>query len=93
MQFFHKTAAYYTPQDMLQMFPDNAAVGGSLEKETLEKNPIDLLIKEEEDKIRKNVNLVNMKKLKNGFPELGLVIKSAKLPDNTCAYPCPLDNC
>ena len=33
---FHKTATYYTPQDMLQMFPDMAAVGASLEKETLE---------------------------------------------------------
>ena len=29
---FHKTAAYYTPQDMLQMFPDTVAVGASLEK-------------------------------------------------------------
>ena len=34
-----------------------------------------------------------MKKSKNGFPELGLVIKSVKLPNNTRAYPCPLDNC
>ena len=90
---FHKTAAYYTPQDMLQMFLDTVAVGASLEKETLEKDPVDLLIKQEEDKIKKNVNLVNMKKSKNGFPELGLVIKSIKLPNNTRAYPCPLDNC
>ena len=43
--------------------------------------------------IKKNINLVNMKKSKNGFPELGLVIKSVKLADNTRAYPCPLDNC
>ena len=78
---------------MLQMFPDTVAVGASLEKETLEKDPIYLLIKEEEDKIKKNFNLVNMKKLKNGFPELGLVIKSVKLPNNTHAYPCLLDNC
>ena len=90
---FHKTAAYYTPQDMLQMFPDTVAVGASLEKETVEKDPVDLLIKQEEDKIKKKVNLVNMKKSKNGFPELGLVIKSVKLPNNTRAYPCPLDNC
>ena len=34
---FHKTATYYTPQDMLQMFPHMVAVGASLEKETLEK--------------------------------------------------------
>ena len=34
-----------------------------------------------------------MKKSKNGFLELGLVTKSVKLPDNTCAYLCPLDNC
>ena len=90
---FHKMATYYTPQDMLQMFQDSVAVGTSLEKETLEKNQIGLLIKEEEDRIKKNINLVDMKKLKNGFPELGLVIKSIKLADNTCAYPCPLDNC
>ena len=93
---FHQTAAYYTPQDMLQMFPDIPAtvtVEGSLEKETLDKDPTDLLIKEEENKIKKNINLVNMKKSKNGFPELGLLIKSIKLPDNTCAYPCPLENC
>ena len=54
---------------------------------------MDLLIKQEEDKIKKNLNLVNMKKSKNGFLELGLVIKSVKLPNNICAYPCPLDNC
>ena len=90
---FHKTATYYTPQDMLQMFPDLVAVGVSLEKETVEKDLVDLLIKQEEDKIKKKVNLVNMKKLKNGFPELGLAIKSIKLPNNTRAYPCPLDNC
>ena len=42
---FYKTAAYYTPQDMLQMFPDTVTVGVSLEKETLEKDLIDLLIK------------------------------------------------
>ena len=90
---FHKTAAYYTLQDMLQMFPDMVAVGASLEKETVEKDPVDLLIKQEKDKIKKKVNLVNMKKSKNGFPELGLVIKSIKLPNNTCAYPCPLHNC
>ena len=93
---FHQTAVYYTPQDMLQMFPDipaTVAVDASLEKESLDKNPTDLLIKEEEKKIKKNVNLVNMKKSKNGFPELGLVIKSVKLPDNTRAYRCPLDNC
>ena len=59
----------------------------------MEKDPVDLLIKQEEDKIKKKVNLVNMKKSKNGFPELGLVIKSVKLPNNTRAYPCPLDNC
>ena len=85
---FHQTAAYYTPQDMLQMFPDIPAtvtVEGSLEKETLDKDPTDLLIKEEENKIKKNINLVNMKKSKNGFPELGLLIKSVKLPDNTRA--------
>ena len=85
---FHKTAAYYTPQDMLQMFPDIPAtvtVEGSLDKETLDKDPMDLLIKEEENKIKKNINLVNMKKSKNGFPELGLLIKSVKLPDNTRA--------
>ena len=93
---FHQTAAYYTPQDILQMFPDipaNVAVEASLEKESLDKNPTDSLIKEEENKIKKNINLVNMKKSKNGFPELGLVIKSVKLPDNTRAYPCPLENC
>ena len=93
---FHQTAAYYTLQDMLQMFPDIPAtvtVEGSLEKETLDKDPTDLLIKEEENKIKKNINLVNMKKSKNGFPELGLLIKSVKLPDNTRAYPCPLENC
>ena len=66
----------------------NLTVGASLEKETVEKDPLDLLIKQEEDKIKKKVNLVNMKKSKNGFPELGLVIKS-----NMRAYPCPLDNC
>ena len=52
---FHQTAAYYTPQDMLQMFPDIPAtvtVEGSLEKETLDKDPTDLLIKEEENKIK-----------------------------------------
>ena len=81
------------PQDMLQMFPDTVEVGTSLEnKEALEQNTIDLLIKQEEDKIKKNVNLVNMKKSKNGFPELGLVIKSVKLADNSHAYPCPLEN-
>ena len=92
---FHQTAAYYTPQDMLQMFPDIPAVTveGSLEKETLDKDPTELLIKEEENKIKKNINLVDMKKSKNGFPELGLFIKSVKLPDNTRAYPCPLENC
>ena len=93
---FHQTAAYYTPQDMLQMFPDipaNVAVEASLEKKSLDKNPTDSLIKEEENKIKQNINLVNMKKSKNGFPELGLVIKSVKLPDNTRAYPCPLENC
>ena len=93
---FHHTATYYTPQDMLQMFPDipvTVAVDASLEKEGPDKNPTDLLIKEEENKIKKNINLVNMKKSKNGFPELGLVIKSIKLPDNTRAYPCPLENC
>ena len=53
---FHPTAAYYTPQDMLQMFPDIPAtvtVEGSLEKETLDKDPMDLLIKEEENKIKR----------------------------------------
>ena len=90
---FHKTAAYYTLQDILQIFLDTVAVGASLEKGTVEKDPVDLLIKQEEDKIKKKVNLVNMKKLKNGFPELGLVIKSVKLPNNTCAYLWPLDNC
>ena len=93
---FHHTVTYYTPQDMLQMFPDipvTVAVDASLEKESLDKNPTDLLIKEEENKIKKNINLVNMKKLRNGFLELGLVIKSVKLPDNTRAYPCPLENC
>ena len=63
---FHHTAAYYTPQDMLQMFPDipaTVAVDASLEKESLDKNPTDLLIKEEENKIKKNINLVNMKKI------------------------------
>ena len=90
---FHQTATYYTLQDMLQMFQDTVAVDASLEKETLDKNPIDLLIKEEENKIKKNVNLVNMKKSKNGFPELGLVIKSVQLPNITSAYPCSLDNC
>ena len=93
---FHQTAAYYTPQDMLLMFPDipaTVAVDASLEKGRLDENPTDLLMKEEEKKIKKIVNLVNMKKLKNGFPELGLVIKSVKLPDNTWAYPCPLQNC
>ena len=93
---FHQTAAYYTLQDMLQMFrdiPANVTVDASLEKESLDKNPTDSLIKEEENKIKKNINLVNMKKSKNGFPELGLVIKSVKLPDNTRAYPCPLENC
>ena len=93
---FHHTAAYYTPQDMLQMFPDipvTVAVDASLEKESLDKNPTDSLIKEEENKIKENINLVNMKKSRNGFPELGLVIKSVKLPDNTRAYPCPLENC
>ena len=34
---FHKTATYYTPQDMVQMFPDSVAVGTSHEKEALEK--------------------------------------------------------
>ena len=61
------------------MFPDipfTIAFDASLEKEGLDKNPTDLLIKEEENKIKKNINLVNMKKLRNGFPELGLVIKS-----------------
>ena len=48
---FHQTAAYYTLQDMLQMFPDTVTVDASLKKETLDKNPIDLLIKEEENKI------------------------------------------
>ena len=51
---FHQTAAYYTPQDMLQMFPDIPAtvtVDASLEKESLDENPTDLLIKEEEKKI------------------------------------------
>ena len=90
---FHKTATYYTLQDMLQMFPDTVTVDVSLEKETVEKDPVDLLIKQEEDKIKKNVNLVNMKKSKNGFLEPGLVIKSVKLPNNTRAYPYPLDNC
>ena len=93
---FHHTAAYYTPQDMLQMFPDipvTVAVDASLEKESLDKNPTDLLIKEEKNKIKKNINLVNMKKSKNGFPELGLVIKSIQLPDNTLAYLFPLENC
>ena len=93
---FHHTAAYYTLQDMLQMFPDipvTVAVDASLEKESLDKYPTDSLIKEEENKIKENINLVNMKKSRNGFPELGLVIKSVKLPDNTCAYPCPLENC
>ena len=62
---FHHTAAYYTPQDMLQMFPDisfTIAFDVSLEKESLDKNPTDLLIKEEENKIKKNFNLINMKK-------------------------------
>ena len=51
---FHHTATYYTPQDMLQMFPDipvTVAVDVSLEKRSLDKNPTDLLIKEEENKI------------------------------------------
>ena len=68
---FHHTATYYTPQDMLQMFPDipvTVAVDASLKKESLDKNPTDLLIKEEENKIKKNINLVNMKKSRNGFP-------------------------
>ena len=90
---FHQTVTYYTPQCMLQMFPDTLAVDASLEKETLDKNPIDFLIKEEENKIKKNVDLVSMKKSKNGFLELGLVIKSVKLPNNSHTYPCPLDNC
>ena len=90
---FHQTATYYTPQDMLQMFPDTVTVDASREKETQDKNPTDFLIKEEENKIKKNVDLVSMKKSKNGFPELGLVIKSVKLPDNSHAYPCPLENC
>ena len=68
---FHKTATYYTPQDMLQMFPDMVAVGASLEKETLDKDPVDLLIKQEEDKIKKNVNLVNMKKSKKWISRTG----------------------
>ena len=45
---FHHTATYYTPQDMLQMFPDipfTIAFDASLEKESLDKNPTDLLIK------------------------------------------------
>ena len=50
---FHHTATYYTPQDILQMFPDipvTVTVDASLENESLDKNPTDLLIKEEENK-------------------------------------------
>ena len=90
---FHQTAAYYTPQDMLQMFPDTVAVDASCEKESQDKNPTDFLIKEEENVIKNNVDLVSMKKLENGFLELDLVIKSVKLPNNSRAYPCPLENC
>ena len=42
---FHKTVTYYTPQDMVQMFSDSVAAGTSYEKEVLEKNPIDILIR------------------------------------------------
>ena len=41
----------------------------------------------------KDMKLENMKKSKNGFPEMGLFVRSHVKEDGTCAYACPLPNC
>ena len=114
---FKKTAAYYTPQDLVgkmecgggEMSGEGSRVRGEKDKyeeggkegdDEEEYGDGKEVISEKEMKIRKAElrikavasKMMNMKKLKNGFPELGLPIASVVLRGKQM-YVCPLERC
>ena len=114
---FKKTAAYYTPQDLVvkmecgggEMSGEGSGIRGEKEKykeggkegdDQEEYGDGKEVISEKEMKIRKAElrikamasQMTNMKKLKNGFPELRLPITSVVLSGKRM-YVCPLEGC
>ena len=112
-----KTAAYYTPQDLVvkmecsggEMSGEGSGIRGKKEKyeeggkegdDEEEYGDGKEVISEKEMKIRKAElrikvmasQMMNMKKSKNGFPELGLLITSVVLRGKRM-YVCPLEGC
>ena len=114
---FKKTAAYYTPQDLvvkmgcsggemsgegngMRSEKDKYEEGGKEGDDEEEYGDGKEVISEKEMKIRKAElrikamasKMTNMKKSKNGFPELGLPITSVVLRGKQM-YVCPLEGC
>ena len=94
---FKKTAAYYMPQDLVVKMECSGEKEGDDEEEY---GDVKEVISEKEMKIRKAElrikamasQMMNMKKSKNGFPELGLPITSVVL-SGKWMYVCPLEGC
>ena len=99
---FHKTAAYYTASDLAELMPESVEKGRkcvvpveSEESKQEEAREIAEIMAQEDiyKKKMKDMKLENMKKSKNGFPEMGLYVTSHVKEDGTRGYPCPLPNC
>ena len=99
---FHKTAAYYTASDLAELMPESVEKGRkhvvrveSEESKQEEDRQIAEIMAQEEiyKKKMKDMKLENMKKSKNGFPEMGLFVRSHVREDGTRGYACPLPNC
>ena len=100
---FHKTAAYYTASDLAELMPESVEKGrkhGTVRveseesKQAEEEGTVQIMAQEEIYKKKmKDMKLENMKKSKNGFPEMGLFVRSHVREDGTRGYACPLPNC
>ena len=99
---FHKTAVYYTPLDLAKLMPESVekvckpGTDVVSEESKQEEDQVTAGIMAQEEiykKKMKDMKLENMKKSKNGFPEMGLYITSHVREDGTHGYACPLPNC
>ena len=88
---FSKTACYLTPQDLVKEMGVEALTGKSKEVECAGNE--DRVTAAENLAKKRLSEMKDFSKSGNGFPEVGLHVKSTVFPDGKRLYMCPLDGC
>ena len=88
---FSKTACYLTPQDLVKEMGVEALSGKSEEVQCA--GNADRVTAAENLAKKRLSEMKDFSKSGNGFPEVGLFVKSTVFPDGKRLYMCPLDGC